>query len=204
VGDLEDFIDELADLDGEGLPAPTWRATIRRGQLTMTGWAPFLITSGPLGNLFGDRERAGVAIADLTILGDDADEISVRYWSPGRHREEADEVLATWAEDVGYTRLWLPDRVIVELERRPERLEGATVICPTCRARWSDATPEFWLTVRQAKAFPRWCPMCGCELPQWQVETPPSKQKPTDTRRGDRPHDLQREQRRSSAPHGKD
>ena len=178
MGDFEDFIDELGIRDDDGLPAPTWRATIRRGKLMLTAWAPFLITNGPVANLFADRDRAGVAIADLTILGDENDEVSVRYWASGANRDDADEVLATWAEDVGFRRLWLPDCTVVELQLRPERLDRASVNCPTCRSRWSDATPEFWLHVRESRMFPKWCPICGCELPQWVVKAPKEGFKP--------------------------
>lgn len=176
MGDFDEFIDDLVAGEDDGLPAPTWRATIRRGQLTLTNWAPFLATNGPLGSVFPGRQRAGVAIADLTIHGDDADEVSVRYWAEGTDRAVADALLTTWAEDVGYRRLWLPD-FVVELEPHPERLERAAVRCPTCRAHWSDGTPEFWLLVRGAKVFPKWCPLCGCELPQWQVVPPATRRK---------------------------
>jgi len=168
----DDFLDELAgfldDDGGDGPPAPTWRVTIRRGRLMLTGWAPFLIGSGPYASLFGGRERAGVAIADLTLHGKEGEEVSVRYWATGGGREQADEALVDWARDVGLKRVWLPDR-LVEIEPDPERIETASVSCPTCRARWSDSTPEFWLTVRGAGVFPKWCPICGGELPQWTV-----------------------------------
>ena len=170
MDDFEEFLNNLTDEDGNGISVPTWRATITRSRLTLTNWAPFLITNGPLGNLFDGRRRAGVTIADLTVL--DEDEISVRYWSEGGDREEANEVLLTWAEDVGYKRCWLPDRIIAELRHVPERFSRATVRCPTCRARWSDGTPEFWATVRKSRVFPKWCPMCGCEMPQWTVAEP--------------------------------
>ena len=171
MGDFEDdFIEELAGQFGNETPIPTWRATIRRGKMMLTGWAPFLTTNGPMGKLFEDCERAGVAIADLTVLGDEGGALGVRYWAKGPDPEETYEVLASWAEDVGYEKLWLEDCIVVDLQRRPERLKRATVICPVCRSRWSDATPEFWLTVRNAKQFPKWCPLCGCEMPQWTVE----------------------------------
>ena len=77
-------------------------------------------------------------------------------------------VMTTFALDYadGHRRLWLPDR-LVEIERDPEAITHASVRCDVCHARWSDGTPEFWLGVREAKAFPKWCPVCGCELPQW-------------------------------------
>jgi hypothetical protein len=158
-------------LDGGGEPkSPTYRATIRNGRLTVTGWAPWLARGGPLGSLLRARERADVAIADLTIHGEDDEELSVRFHAAGRMREEAERVLLEWASRVGYRRVWLPDRMI-EIEPAPEQIGTASVRCPTCRAQWADSGPDFWLSVREQGAFPSWCPLCGCELPQWTVST---------------------------------
>jgi len=176
VGDHDDFLDELAgfldDDDRDEPPVPTWRATIRRGTLMLTNWEPFLIGPGPFASQFSGRERVGITIADLTLHGQEGEEVSVRYWATGTGREQADEALVNWAADVGHKRVWLPDR-LVEIEPDPDRIETETVHCPTCRARWSDSTPEFWLTVRRGGAFPKWCPICGCELPQWSVGAKP-------------------------------
>ena len=152
--------------DDEPELTPTWRATIRRGKLMLTGWAPWLITGGPLGSLLPARARSGVTIADLTLHGADEDEVSVRFLVRAKPTEPADDLLIDWASKVGYRRVWLPDG-LVDIERDPQAMTRASVRCDVCHARWSDATPEFWLGVRQAKAFPKWCPMCGSELPQW-------------------------------------
>jgi hypothetical protein len=160
-------MDDHFDFDLEAEP-PTYRATIRNGHLTITGWAPWLARGGPLGSLLRARERAEVAIADLTTHGEDNEEFSVRFHAAGRLREEAERVLLEWASRVGYLRVWLPDRMI-EIEPSPAQIGTASVRCPTCRARWADSTPDFWLSVREQGAFPMWCPLCGCELPQWTV-----------------------------------
>jgi hypothetical protein len=169
---MDDFdFDELFELleDGDDEPDPSFRATIRRGRLTLTNWAPWLFRCGPLGALVRERERCGVAIADLTLHGEDDDEVSVRFYAAGPKREEAERILIEWAARVGYRRVWLPDR-LVEIEPAPEQTIGtAAVRCPTCLAHWADAQPEFWLQVRESGAFPMWCPACGCELPQWTV-----------------------------------
>lgn len=177
--DLNELLDELTGISQP--PDPNWRATIRRGRLMLTDWAPFLIAQGPPGALLAGRERAGVTIADLTLHGEANDELSVRYWATGTGREAADELLADWATTLGYRRLWLPDQLL-ELEPDPERFETAVTSCSTCRSRWSDSTPEFWLGVRRAGQFPKWCPMCGCEMPQWSIH-PPDEPAPRQTRR---------------------
>lgn len=162
----EHFQHRPEESDDEPELTPTWRATIRRGKLTLTGWAPWLITGGPLGTLLPARARSGVTIADLTLHGADDDEVSVRFLVRAKPTEPADDLLIDWASKVGYRRVWLPDG-LVDIERDPQAMTRASVRCDVCLARWSDATPEFWLGVRQEKAFPRWCPMCGSELPQW-------------------------------------
>jgi hypothetical protein len=123
---------------------------------------------GPLGSLLRARERAAVAIADLTLHGEDSEELLVRFHAAGRMRDEAERVLLEWASRVGYRRVWFPDRM-VEIEPSPEQIGRASVRCPTCRAGWADSSPEFWLSVRKQGAFPMWCALCGCELPQWTV-----------------------------------
>ncbi len=72
---------------------------------------------------------------------------------------------------VGYRRVWLSDRV-VELEPDPARIATAEVRCPTCRTRWEDSSPEFWLTVHESRNFPHWCPLCGHEMPEWKLQEP--------------------------------
>jgi hypothetical protein len=165
--DLNDLIDEWLD-DGDEPAAPTWRATIRGKRLMLTHWAPWLVRGGPQTQLLTEREQAGFTIADLTVHGEDADEVSVRFYALGTEAERAEEVLIDWATRVGYRRIWLSDR-LVTIEPDPERLGAASVRCPTCRATWRDSSPEFWLTVKRGGVFPKWCPVCGCELPQWEV-----------------------------------
>ena len=167
---MDDFDEILEDLDGGGEPDPTYRATIivRTGRVSVTGWAGWLACGGAFGKLLRERERAGVAIADLTTTGADDDELIARFYADGGDLEAAEEALVEWASHVGYRRIWLSNRV-AELEPSGEQIGPAHVRCPTCRAGWADATPEFWLMVRKQGEFPRWCPVCGFELPQWSV-----------------------------------
>lgn len=170
----EDFDDILNDLLGEGYEdgprAPDFRVTIRDNTLTLTQWAPWLANGGPLGNLFRARERHDVTIADCTVVGEDKDELVVRYRSAGASRPQAEDTLLGWAETVGYRRAWLPGRVEA-LSGGAERLVRASVKCPTCAARWSDANPEFWLAIRESHQFPNICMICGGLLPQWTVRS---------------------------------
>jgi hypothetical protein len=81
-----------------------------------------------------------------------------------------------WARAVGYRRVWLPDR-LVPIDS-PAQMGRASVRCPTCRARWRERDPSFWHEVRSSGHFPWVCPVCGGDLPQWDV-VEPSKQPPT-------------------------
>ena len=149
--DFNEQFDEIFGGEGDTPElTPTWRATIRRGRLMLTGWAPWLITGGPMGNLLPERARSGVTIADLTIHCEDQDEVSVHYLVRTDRDYDPEEILADWAQQVGHRRIWFPDRM-VELPPDPDQITGVTVRCDNCRARWSDGTPEFWLGVRRGE-----------------------------------------------------
>src|SRR5688500_11052304 len=100
--DFDEIFEQLVN-GGDEDPAtpPTYRATIHKGEVKLTGWAPWLISWGPLGERFKGRARAGVAIADLTLEGEHQDEVIVRFRSPGRSLAEAEEALIRWASLVG-------------------------------------------------------------------------------------------------------
>jgi hypothetical protein len=93
--------------------------------------------------------------------------IVVSFLSPGRDRDQAERTIVDWAKRTGYRRVWLSERV-VDLDGGVP-VASAEVKCPTCGERWSDDSPEFWLTVQRSGAFPPWCFLCGSELPQWKV-----------------------------------
>ena len=162
----------MSDDGDEGRPEPpSFRATIRRGRIMLTSWAPWVARNGPYTNLLRERAKAGVTIADLTHVGDDDEELAVRFYAEGSDREEAEGALLEWARAVGYRRVWLPDR-IEEIEPEPGDFGTAAVRCPSCGIKWEDSSPEFWLAIRRDRVFPRWCLICGWELPQWTVDRP--------------------------------
>jgi len=111
------------------------------------------------------RARAGVAIADLTVIRDDGGVaaeliVDVRCGaSPGSR-----QALCAWAARVGYRRAWL-DAEVVELEPIPGGV--AHTRCSGCRVRLVDADASFWAFVRHRGAFPSTCVLCGADLPQW-------------------------------------
>ena len=145
---------------------PDFRLTVRRSTLLAVDWHPWLVGSGPMTTMLHARARAGVAIADVTVIRDEevATEALVRFLAGDRPAARA--AIEAWACDVGYRRLWLPDAV-VEL---PGPGEGqAETRCRGCGVHLCDAGGAFWLRVRCAGRFPAACPLCGADLPQWRV-----------------------------------
>jgi hypothetical protein len=145
---------------------PDYRLTVRRGAVRAIDWGPWLVSSGPMAMLLAARGRAGVAIADLTIVrdADVAAEAIVQFLTGDGPPARA--AIATWARDVGYRRLWLPGDVLGL--PGPAELTAETR-CSGCAARFADGAPGFWAGVRASGRFPALCPLCGGDLPQWRV-----------------------------------
>jgi hypothetical protein len=151
----------------QDIEVPDYRATITRTRLVVNDWAPWLATGGPMGPILRQRGRAGVALADLTVLRDEdglADELVVDLVIGDGELARAQ--LLDWAGAVGYRRVWFPDE-LVELDAPVGGV--ARVRCETCRARWEDDTEDFWTNVRQLGRFPSGCPLCGDTMPQWEA-----------------------------------
>jgi hypothetical protein len=148
--------------------SPDFRVTLRRdGVVRLVDWVPWLTTGGPLHTLLDARGRAGVCIADLTVVRDDdgtATElvVDVRCGDRPAHRQ----ALVDWAARVGYRRVWMDGEVI---DVAPTPGGRAETRCSGCRVRLVDAGVPFWDFVRQRGAFPAACCLCGADLPQWTV-----------------------------------
>lgn len=149
---------------------PDYRAIVADGRLTLTGWHPGLYWGGPMQEFLRARDRDGVTIADLTVVGDDEQsrELIVGVVADGADRRGAEELIVRWAATVGQRRVWLAD-AIVEIGDDTSILGTAIVVCPTCRHEWVDGQPGFWLRVREAGVFPASCPICNGLMPQWSV-----------------------------------
>jgi hypothetical protein len=147
---------------------PDFRATIRGGRLVLVvDWGPWLASCGPMYAFLDRCARAGIAIADLTVIrgeGDVAVELIVNFVCGGTERDR--EALLAWAESVGYRRVWF-DAEVHELDHEPAG--AAEARCPSCRSRFVDASQPFWQMVRRRGAFPSACPVCGGDVPQWRL-----------------------------------
>lgn len=173
MDDEDDFLEGLdvpgADegtTDPDGPPGdPDYRATVVGARVTVIPWMSFL-ADGPLQRpALLERERAGVTIADLTVLGSGADrEVVARFLARGGGTR-AERALVRWAAATGHRRLWLPSRVVA-LEP-PARFGKASTTCSNCGYVYRDGAPEFWARVRGAGTFPTYCLVCGGDLPQW-------------------------------------
>jgi hypothetical protein len=148
---------------------PELRATVRGEHVRIIDRGPWLVDGGPLWTLIEARGRAGVAIADVSVLRDEdglADEAIVRFLTgtgPAARR-----AVTEWARQVGYRRVWLSDE-LVELEGPGPVDSVAEVRCTGCRVVLADTGEGFWAHVRESGRFPTACPLCGCDLPQWRV-----------------------------------
>ena len=145
---------------------PDFRLTIRRESVLAIDWHPWLTSGGPMTAMLHARGRAGVAIADVTVVHDDevAVEAIVRFLTGDSPRARV--AITRWATEVGYRRLWLPGDVVA----LPGPAEAfAETRCNGCAVRLCDEGPEFWDHVREVGRFPVSCPLCGADLPQWRV-----------------------------------
>jgi hypothetical protein len=162
-------MDEI-DIDERDAPLePDFRATVVDGRLTLSDWQPFLLRGGPARSQLRSRRDAGVAIADLRRWRNDdgSGELCVEFVSGG-DRDRAERVLEGWALLAGYSRVWFPDRVVELDPDAVPAFPSVRTTCPTCDAGWDDEAPEFWRHVHASGCFPRVCPICGGELPQWE------------------------------------
>jgi hypothetical protein len=139
---------------------PTCRATIRGDTVTLNRWSPGMAAGGPL------KAGLGCVRAALADLHRREEELIVSPVRGVPWHEHAERTLLGWAEQVGYRRVWLPERV-VDLGDALPALGWAHVTCPTCHARWEDGTIEFWEGVRRDGWFPGSCLACGGSLPEW-------------------------------------
>lgn len=141
---------------------PACRATIRGDTVTLNTWTRGLAGRGPARE---GLRHVRAALADLYRDGHELIVAPVRGvpWTP-----RAEAALLIWAELVGYQRVWLPDDV-VDFHDTLAPCGRARVTCPTCHARWTDETVDFWEEVRRDGWFPARCMACGGSLPEWGV-----------------------------------
>jgi hypothetical protein len=165
-----DFDDEMFDTEDDTSDSPDhpdFRAIVQRsGAVRLVHWGPWLQSTGPAYTLMAARDRAGVAIADLTVVRDDeglASEVIVEFHSGGGDAHRA--ALIDWAHAIGYARVWF-DGELVDLE--PAAGGPVTTRCTGCRQEFVDGrSGKFWHHVRHSGAFPTGCSLCGSDLPQW-------------------------------------
>jgi hypothetical protein len=165
AGDLTRQAERTAD-DSPGVPfsdAPTCRATIRDGRVTLNRWRPGLAGAGPEPAAL---RTVTAALADLRMSPDR--ELIVTPVARAPWTEAAEDAILRWAPTAGHRRVWLPNRV-VDLDEALAAIGTAAVDCPTCSAHWEDGAVAFWGRVREDGWFPGTCLACGGSLPEWAV-----------------------------------
>src|SRR3954451_1536308 len=105
MDEFENLEELLPDDDPDEQADPSYRVTIRNHRVMLTGWSPWLARNGPSTNLLRERAEAGVAIADLTLVGEDDKEIAVRFYADGGDVAKAERALLRWARALGYRRV---------------------------------------------------------------------------------------------------
>ena len=170
--------------DDTDLPRPQYRATLADGKLLFADWTPFLARRyGPFGQLLDQAEIA--AIADLTILRDEADRLELIVAELRGAAEPAlRSALVRWATLLGYRRVWFADDLVEPDPSEAGAGRRVRTRCLACASSWSEDAPEFWLGARQTGVFPAHCPVCGHTMPQWSLaedDAPPRERAPAST-----------------------
>lgn len=148
--------------------SPFARATITPDVLTLNAWNPGLIGLGLRHQLL-DGLADGKVLADLRIeRREGGNELIVEVIAGDLAGGTAARLLA-WACDVGYRRVWLPERIVcLEPDQQPLGISRAE--CPTCGVSWNNESTDFLAQVRRSGWFPGWCNACGGSLPEWTLE----------------------------------
>lgn len=144
---------------------PDLRAVIGPAGIVLHAWHPGLVTGGPALRALDDLP-ATVVLADLTIVPDEAGrELIARYVAPRDGSAAAQDALLSWAQRIGYRRVWFADRVLA-LEPGGECGELRTT-CGGCGLQWRDDGDELWSFASEYGYFPTACPACGACMPEW-------------------------------------
>ena len=126
-----------------------------------------------------ERGRRGrLLIADLAESHDSGPEgaggweLTVTPLTAEPPGPKAVRALLAWSADVGYRRVWLPDRVVATHPSTGRFYSRAKVRCETCGTTWRNGGHGFWSRVSKYRCFPMSCQFCGSDLPVWEVRTP--------------------------------
>jgi hypothetical protein len=153
---------------GEELPPPDFRATLSDDELMLQAWHPGLVPDwGAVASLA--RTPDSPPIADLSILRDakGGNELIVTGILNAETPVFTD-ALCSWAASLGYTRVWLADRLVTLDPFTSAGSSGcAEASCRSCRRTWRDSSPMFWQGCIRGGFFPLYCMCCGATLPQW-------------------------------------
>jgi hypothetical protein len=152
---------------------PDFRAVYLRRSLRVVKWNEPMATPDQLEESLGQGVRFGEyepVLFDLYRLPEDEWQLSIRaYGNKGRFRD-AEEALALWAAQTGYSRIWNFDGDPFRQIAPEAGLPAAEIHCPCCSMIYEWDQPAFWEQVKLDGYLEAVCPTCGTQLPQWTYE----------------------------------
>ncbi len=156
-----------------------FRATIRKGRVTLVPGEQPLVEGGALAVLTRAAIPSDVSLANLTIDEDeDADEREVYVEFLANDNSYARRTLKRWVTATGHLRAWFADEVFEPDGLPPARREASTS-CGCCGLEMRDGSEKFWDMVLDCGFFPPYCFACGVSVPQWMPKPlSPSNRRP--------------------------
>jgi hypothetical protein len=148
--------------------APTFRATVNHGVLTIVSWRPNLLGRGESAVVTEQRGRHGISFADLTVLdsGPGGRELFVDFLEKRMATEGAKELIAAWAANTEHRRVWFGDELRQLHDDACESGQLYTT-CSTCGTEWIASGSDLRDEAREHGYFDPLCNVCAGLLPQW-------------------------------------
>jgi hypothetical protein len=172
LNEIYEAIEAEEQAQEAGVAQPRFRATHRNGRLTVLPHHDGLAEHSAVLTMLNEPTEGELTIADLgesEIAGKPGGwEMTVTVLTLGHPSPQAEHALVEWATDVGYRRVWLPDRVVT-CQLQHSFLSGATAQCETCGQTWHQSGRSFWTHVAKRRSFPTYCLICGADLASWRI-----------------------------------
>lgn len=149
-----------------------FRATIRKGRVTLVPEDHAMVDGGPLAVMTRAALPPDVSLAKLSFDEEEAgDERELDVEFLVNDTPFARRALKRWAAATRHARVWFGDEVYDPPELPLAQPEAVTH-CPCCGLEMRDGSDSFWDMVVGCGFFPPYCFACGASVPQWEPELP--------------------------------